>query len=172
MSEEKKENTEKNFKIYQKRFQRFRINGEFYEIDEIPKLDRYKKHDIEVLVDRIIINKSDEEKLTELKQRLADSIEIILNLSDGLLYLINNDTNDKIVFSSNFSCPETGFTIDEIEPRLFSFNNPAGACKECDGLGYSNVFTEELIIPNKKLSFREGVIALGQIILVNYIRKH
>ena len=145
--------------LSKKGFQRFRINGEFYEIDEIPKLDRYKKHDIEVLVDRIIIDKSNEEKLSELKQRLADSIEIILNLSDGLLYLINNDTNEKIVFSSNFSCPETGFTIDEIEPRLFSFNNPAGACKECDGLGYSNVFTEELIIPNKKLSFREGVIA-------------
>ena len=145
--------------LSKKGFQRFRINGEFYEIDEIPKLDRYKKHDIEVLVDRIIIDKSNEEKLSELKQRLADSIEIILNLSDGLLYLINNDTNEKIVFSSNFSCPETGFTIDEIEPRLFSFNNPAGACKECDGLGYSNVFTEELIVPNKKLSFREGVIA-------------
>ena len=145
--------------LSKKGFQRFRINGEFYEIDEIPKLDRYKKHDIEVLVDRIIIDKSNEEKLSELKQRLADSIEIILNLSDGLLYLINNKTNEKIVFSSNFSCPETGFTIDEIEPRLFSFNNPAGACKECDGLGYSNVFTEELIIPNKKLSFREGVIA-------------
>ena len=145
--------------LSKKGFQRFRINGEFYEIDEIPKLDRYKKHDIEVLVDRIIIDKSNEEKLSELKQRLADSIEIILNLSDGLLYLINNETNEKIVFSSNFSCPETGFTIDEIEPRLFSFNNPAGACKECDGLGYSNVFTEELIIPNKKLSFREGVIA-------------
>ncbi len=145
--------------LSKKGFQRFRINGEFYEIDEIPKLDRYKKHDIEVLVDRIIIDKSNKEKLSELKQRLADSIEIILNLSDGLLYLINNETNEKIVFSSNFSCPETGFTIDEIEPRLFSFNNPAGACKECDGLGYSNVFTEELIIPNKKLSFREGVIA-------------
>ncbi len=145
--------------LSKKGFQRFRINGEFYEIDEIPKLDRYKKHDIEVLVDRIIIDKSNKEKLSELKQRLADSIEIILNLSDGLLYLINNGTNEKIVFSSNFSCPETGFTIDEIEPRLFSFNNPAGACKECDGLGYSNVFTEELIIPNKKLSFREGVIA-------------
>ncbi len=145
--------------LSKKGFQRFRINGEFYEIDEIPKLDRYKKHEIEVLVDRIIIDKSNEEKLSELKQRLADSIEIILNLSDGLLYLINNGTNEKIVFSSNFSCPETGFTIDEIEPRLFSFNNPAGACKECDGLGYSNVFTEELIIPNKKLSFREGVIA-------------
>ncbi len=145
--------------LSKKGFQRFRINGEFYEIDEIPKLDRYKKHDIEVLVDRIIIDKSNEEKLSELKQRLADSIEIILNLSDGLLYLIDNGTSEKIVFSSNFSCPETGFTIDEIEPRLFSFNNPAGACKECDGLGYSNVFTEELIIPNKKLSFREGVIA-------------
>ena len=145
--------------LSKKGFQRFRINGEFYEIDEIPKLDRYKKHDIDVLVDRIIIDKSNEEKLSELKQRLADSIEIILNLSDGLLYLINNGTNEKIVFSSNFSCPETGFTIDEIEPRLFSFNNPAGACKECDGLGYSNVFTEELIIPNKNISFRGGVIA-------------
>ena len=145
--------------LSRKGFQRFRVNGDFYEIDELPKLDRYKKHDIEVLVDRIVINKTDENKLLELKQRLADSIEIILSLSDGLLYLLNNESDEKIIFSSNFSCPETGFTIDEIEPRLFSFNNPAGACKECDGLGYSNVFTEGLIIPNKTLSFREGVIA-------------
>ena len=65
----------------------------------------------------------------------------------------------KYVYSSNFSCPESGFTIDEIEPRLFSFNNPAGACKECDGLGYSRVLSEDLIIPNKNLTFREGVIA-------------
>ncbi len=145
--------------LTRKGFQRFRVNGEFYEIDEIPKLDRYKKHNIEVLVDRIIIEKKSEEKLLELKQRLADSIEIILSLSDGLLYLLNTETKKIVVFSSNFSCPETGFTIDEIEPRLFSFNNPAGACKECDGLGYSNVFTENLIIPNKSLTFREGVIA-------------
>ena len=145
--------------LSKKGFQRFRINGEFYEIDEIPKLDRYKKHEIDVLVDRIIISKSTEEKLNELKERLADSIEIVLGLSDGLLYLLNNENDEKIVFSSNFSCPETGFTIDEIEPRLFSFNNPAGACKECDGIGYSNIFSENLVIPNKDLTFREGVIA-------------
>ncbi len=143
--------------LRKKGFQRFRVNNEFYEIEDIPVLDRYKKHDIEVVVDRIIIKKSGEE-LIELKQRLADSIEIAINLSNGLLYVINDD-KEKFVYSSNFSCPETGFTIDEIEPRLFSFNNPAGACKECDGLGYSRVFSEELIIPNKSLTFREGAIA-------------
>ena len=143
--------------LRKKGFQRFRVNNEFYEIEDIPELDRYKKHDIEVVVDRIIIKKSDED-LIELQQRLADSIEIAVTLSNGLLYVINED-KQKYVYSSNFSCPESGFTIDEIEPRLFSFNNPAGACKECDGLGYSRVFSEDLIIPNKNLTFREGVIA-------------
>ena len=143
--------------LRKKGFQRFRVNNEFYEIEDIPELDRYKKHDIEVVVDRIIIKKSDDD-LIELQQRLADSIEIAVTLSNGLLYVINED-NQKYVYSSNFSCPESGFTIDEIEPRLFSFNNPAGACKECDGLGYSRVFSEDLIIPNENLTFREGVIA-------------
>ena len=143
--------------LRKKGFQRFRVNNEFYEIEDIPELDRYKKHDIEVVVDRIIIKKSDDD-LIELQQRLADSIEIAVTLSNGLLYVINED-KQKYVYSSNFSCPESGFTIDEIEPRLFSFNNPAGACKECDGLGYSRVFSEDLIIPNKNLTFREGVIA-------------
>ncbi len=145
--------------LSKKGFQRFRINSEFYELDELPPLDRYKKHDIEVVVDRLVIKKSNEEQLIELKQRLADSIEISLNLSDGLIYLLENETNKKHVYSSNFSCPETGFTIDEIEPRLFSFNNPAGACKQCDGLGFSKIFSEKLIIPNEKLTFREGAIA-------------
>ena len=143
--------------LRKKGFQRFRVNNEFYEIEDIPELDRYKKHDIEVVVDRIIIKKSDDD-LIELQQRLADSIEIAVTLSNGLLYVINED-KQKYVYSSNFSCPESGFTIDEIEPRLFSFNNPAGACKECDGLGYSRVFSEDLIIPNENLTFREGVIA-------------
>ena len=145
--------------LSQKGFQRFRVNDNFYEIDDLPTLDRFKKHNIEVLVDRLVIRKSNEDELNELKQRLADSIEISLNLSDGLIYLLENDTNEKIVFSSNFSCPETGFTIEEIEPRLFSFNNPAGACKDCDGLGFSKAFTEKLIIPNINLTFREGAIA-------------
>ena len=145
--------------LAQKGFQRFRVNNKLYELDEIPPLDRYKKHDIEVVVDRLIIRKSNEEQLIELKQRLADSIEISLNLSDGLVYLLENDSNTKHVYSSNFSCPETGFTIDEIEPRIFSFNNPAGACKECDGLGFSKIFSEKLVIPNEKQTFREGVIA-------------
>ncbi len=145
--------------LSRKGFQRFRINKEIYEFDEIPQLDRYKKHDIEVIIDRLVIKKSNKDLLTELKQRLADSIEIALSLSEGLLYILENNSEEVRVFSSNFSCPESGFTIDEIEPRLFSFNNPAGACKECDGLGYSKVFSETLIIPNPNLSFREGVIA-------------
>ncbi|MDA9649586.1 excinuclease ABC subunit UvrA, partial [Alphaproteobacteria bacterium] len=118
--------------LRKKGFQRLRINDEFYDIEEIPVLDRYKKHYIEVVVDRLVIKKSTEEDNKDLLQRLADSIEITLQLSDGLLYTLDVDSNEKEVFSSNFSCPESGFTIDEIEPRIFSFNNPAGACDKCD----------------------------------------
>ena len=145
--------------LRKKGFQRLRINDEFYDIEDIPVLDRYKKHYIEVVVDRLVIKKSTEEDNKDLLQRLADSIEITLQLSDGLLYTLDVDTNEKEVFSSNFSCPESGFTIDEIEPRIFSFNNPAGACDKCDGLGNAVAFDLDLVVPDQNITFRDGAIA-------------
>lgn len=145
--------------LRKKGFQRLRINDEFYDIEDIPVLDRYKKHYIEVVVDRLVIKKSTEEDNKDLLQRLADSIEITLQLSDGLLYTLDVDSNEKEVFSSNFSCPESGFTIDEIEPRIFSFNNPAGACDKCDGLGNAVAFDLDLVVPDQNITFRDGAIA-------------
>ena len=149
--EYKKEITE----LARKGFQRIQINNQIYNIEETPMLDKNKKHDIEVVVDRLVINKD----LSENKQRIADSVETCLNLADGICYIGFADSDKKLVFSSNFSCPVSGFTIDEIEPRLFSFNNPYGACKKCDGLGVQNSFDETLIVPNKALSLRGGAIA-------------
>ena len=145
--------------LRKKGFQRLRINNEFYDIEELPTLDRYKKHDIEVVVDRLVIKKSNEQEDKDLLQRLADSIEIALQLSEGLLYTLETETNKKEIYSSNFSCPESGFTIDEIEPRIFSFNNPAGACDKCDGLGNAVAFDLKLIVPDENVTFRDGAIA-------------
>ena len=145
--------------LRKKGFQRLRINNEFYDIEEIPTLDRYKKHYIEVVVDRLIIKKSTEDENKDLLQRLADSIEIALQLSEGLLYILDVESNEKEIFSSNFSCPESGFTIDEIEPRIFSFNNPAGACDKCDGLGNAVAFDLKLVVPDQNITFRDGAIA-------------
>jgi len=145
--------------LRKKGFQRLRINNEFYDIEDLPTLDRYKKHDIEVVVDRLVIKKSSEQEDKDLLQRLADSIKIALQLSEGLLYILDSDTNKKEVYSSNFSCPESGFTIDEIEPRIFSFNNPAGACDKCDGLGNAVAFDIKLIVPDENMTFRDGAIA-------------
>ena len=145
--------------LRKKGFQRLRINNEFYDIEELPTLDRYKKHDIEVVVDRLVIKKSNEQEDKDLLQRLADSIEIALQLSEGLLYTLETETNKKEIYSSNFSCPESGFTIDEIEPRIFSFNNPAGACDKCDGLGNAVAFDLKLIVPDENVTFKDGAIA-------------
>ncbi len=145
--------------LRKKGFQRLRINNEFYDIEELPTLDRYKKHDIEVVVDRLIIKKTTEQENKDLLQRLADSVELSLQLSDGLLYILEVDTNKKEIYSSNFSCPESGFTIDEIEPRIFSFNNPAGACDKCDGLGNALAFDVNLVVPDENISLRDGAIA-------------
>ena len=145
--------------LRKKGFQRLRVNKEFYDIEELPTLDRYKKHDIEVVVDRLVITKSNEQEIKDLLQRLADSIEISLQLSEGLLYVLEVDSNVKEVYSSNFSCPVSGFTIDEIEPRIFSFNNPAGACEKCDGLGNAVAFDVNLVVPDENLTLKEGAIA-------------
>ena len=141
--------------LMQKGFTRARIDGEFHELDDLPALDKKKKHDIEIVVDRIVIRKDNEELAT----RLADSVETALNLTDGLVFADNADTKDRTVFSARFSCPVSGFTIDEIEPRLFSFNNPFGACPDCDGLGVTAHFDAQLVVPDPSLSLRAGALA-------------
>ncbi|MFC7331971.1 excinuclease ABC subunit UvrA [Rhodocista pekingensis] len=133
-------------------FQRIKLNGELMEIEDAPALDKKLKHDIEVVVDRIVVREG-------LGNRLADSIETALELSDGLLFAENADTAERTTFSAKFACPESGFTIEEIEPRLFSFNNPYGACPACDGLGARLYFDPGLVVPDDRLSLREGAIA-------------
>ena len=139
----------------QKGFSRVRIDGALYDLDATPSLDKKKKHDIEIVIDRIVL-KGDFDTLAT---RLADSLEIALSLSDGLAYVQDVATNKQTVFSAKFACPVSGFTIDEIEPRLFSFNNPFGACPLCDGLGVSSHFDEQLIVPSRSKSLRDGAIA-------------
>lgn len=133
-------------------FQRLKVDQILYDIDEVPSLNKKIKHDIEVVVDRLVIG-------PDLGHRLPDAIETCLRLCDGLLYVENADTSERQTFSAKFACPISGFTIDEIEPRLFSFNSPFGACPTCDGLGVKIVFDPHLIIPNPKLSLSDGAIA-------------
>ncbi|MBL8883499.1 MAG: excinuclease ABC subunit UvrA [Hyphomicrobium sp.] len=163
-----------------KGYQRVKINGTVYEIADAPKLDKKFKHDIDVVVDRIVVKK-------DLGTRLADSFEQALKLSDGLaiaefvdkplsaapgdspagsrppgadkdVLRNKNETHERITFSARFACPVSGFTIDEIEPRLFSFNAPAGACPACDGLGTELRFEPDLVVPQPELSLAEGAI--------------
>ena len=131
---------------------RVQIDGSLYELSEEIKLDKNIKHNIEIVVDRLIVKPG-------IEKRLSDSIETVLELADGLLVV---DTMDgKLLnFSQSFSCPDCGISIDEIEPRSFSFNNPFGACPQCLGLGYKMEFDIELMIPDKKLSINEGAIAV------------
>ena len=135
--------------LQRKGFQRVKIDGTQYDFDDLPTLDKKKKHDIDIIVDRIVLNK-------DLGNRLADSLETALNLSDGLAAIEDHSIDEKSpsreIFSSKFACPVSGFTIDEIEPRLFSFNNPYGACPECDGIGTDLSVDPNLVIPNKELS--------------------
>jgi len=134
-------------------FQRVKVDGEFYEIEDVPDLNKKIKHDIEVVVDRLVVR-------PDLETRLADSMETALNLSDGLAVVeIADDTGERILFSAKFACPVSGFTIEEIEPRLFSFNNPFGACSTCDGLGEKLYFDPELVVPDTSLSLNEGALA-------------
>ena len=133
-------------------FQRVKIDGKVYEIDEAPALNKKLKHDIAVVVDRVVVK-------PDLGNRLADSLETALRLADGIIFAENTSTDHITVFSSRFACPESGFTIDEIEPRLFSFNNPYGACPTCDGLGEKLYFDPDLIVPDEDMSLAEGAIA-------------
>ena len=135
----------------QKGFMRFRINGENVTVDNLPELDKNKNHSIDIVVDRLEVNK-------KYISRIAESVETALNISNGVIYVQELLSEEKIVFSSKFACPVSGFAIEEIEPRLFSFNSPNGACKECDGLGYKEKFDPELFIGNEELSLNEGVI--------------
>ncbi|MFD1786633.1 excinuclease ABC subunit UvrA [Sphingomonas floccifaciens] len=153
-------------------FSRVRIDGELHNIDEAPALDKKFKHDIEVVVDRIVVN-------PDQATRLAESFETALKLADGLAYadlvdgVVPGRENEaanagamknagvpanRIVFSEKFACPVSGFTIPEIEPRLFSFNAPQGACPACDGLGEKLVFDEDLVVPNHSLSIKKGAV--------------
>ncbi len=133
-------------------FQRVKIDGKLHEIDAAPALDKKLKHDIAVVVDRLVVR-------ANIKQRLADSFETALRLADGIAIAENADRDEQIIFSAKFACPVSGFTIPEIEPRLFSFNNPYGACPVCDGLGTKLFFDPELVVPDERLSLREGAIA-------------
>ena len=139
-------------------FQRLKIDGQFYEIADAPALDKKFKHDIEVVVDRIVVR-------PDMAARLAESFETALELADGLAVVEFADKAEgeseprRILFSSKFACPVSGFTIAEIEPRLFSFNNPFGACPVCGGLGSELRVDDSLVVPNPKLTLRQGAIA-------------
>ncbi len=133
-------------------FQRVKIDGEMYEFDALPTLDKKLKHTIEIVVDRLVIKEG-------LEQRIADSVETALSICDGLLHIDELNENKQLVFSTKFACPVSGFSIDEIEPRLFSFNSPFGACPTCDGLGFKQDFDLRLIIPDETKSISEGALA-------------
>ncbi len=144
--------------LLKKGFQRVKVDGHFYEITEVPALDKKLKHDIEVVVDRIVVK-------PDLGNRLPDSIETALGLTDGLVIAEFADKKtaegdaERLMMSAKFACPVSGFTIPEIEPRLFSFNNPHGACPTCDGLGTQLYFDPELVVPDHSLPLRKGAIA-------------
>ncbi|MFN3548512.1 MAG: excinuclease ABC subunit A, partial [Mesorhizobium sp.] len=158
--------------LQRKGFQRVKIDGAFYEIADAPALDKKYKHDIDIVVDRLVVR-------GDIAARLADSLETSLRLADGLAVAefadrplppeetsegggankSLNDTHERILFSEKFACPVSGFTISEIEPRLFSFNNPFGACPTCDGLGSQRAIDPALVIPDENLSLRDGAVA-------------
>lgn len=138
--------------LKKKGFQRLKIDGEIHDIGELPTIDKNKKHDIDVVVDRIVIN-------AELGNRLADSIETALGISGGLITVENTEDKNTFTLSSKFACPVSGFTISEIEPRLFSFNSPYGACQTCDGLGTQMAFDADLVVPDTSKSLMDRAIA-------------
>ncbi|HBH41757.1 MAG TPA: excinuclease ABC subunit A, partial [Rhizobiales bacterium] len=144
--------------LLKKGFQRVKVDGKFHEIAEVPALDKNVKHDIDVVVDRVVVR-------PDMSARLADSFETALQLADGIVIAefadppSRGDENERIIFSAKFACPVSGFTIEEIEPRLFSFNNPYGACPACDGLGTELFFEPDLVVPDENLSLARGAIA-------------
>ena len=148
----------KEMRELQKRgFQRVKVDGKLYEIEDVPALDKKIKHDIDVVVDRIVVKR-------DLGNRLSDSLETALDLADGIAIAEHAESKsgeepERIIFSAKFACPVSGFTIPEIEPRLFSFNNPFGACPDCDGLGTKQYIDPELVVPDPDKSLRAGAIA-------------
>jgi excinuclease ABC subunit A len=144
----------KDFAELQKKgFQRVKVDGKFHEIAEAPALDKNVKHDIDVVVDRVVVR-------PDMSARLADSFETALQLADGIVTAeFADQAGERIIFSAKFACPVSGFTIEEIEPRLFSFNNPYGACPACDGLGTELFFEPDLVVPDENLSLARGAIA-------------
>ena len=134
-----------------KGFQRVKVDGELYEITEVPALDKKLKHDIEVVVDRLVVRE-------DMGNRLADSVETALRLTDGLVIAEDASTGEQELFSEKYACPVSGFTIPEIEPRLFSFNSPHGACPKCDGLGKKMYMDEALVVPDGSKSLLKGAI--------------
>jgi excinuclease ABC subunit A len=137
-------------------FQRVKVDGQFYELDEPPTLDKKFRHDIDVVVDRLVVREG-------LETRLADSFRTALDLADGIAILEtavgDEEEPERFTFSENFACPVSGFTIPEIEPRLFSFNAPFGACQSCDGLGVELFFDERLVVPDQNLKIYDGALA-------------
>ena len=131
---------------------RVRIDGNLHELTETIELEKNIKHNIEIVVDRLVVKEG-------IEKRLADSIETVMKLSDGLM-IVDVFEGEPIQFSQSFSCPDCGISIEEVEPRSFSFNNPFGACPDCFGLGYKMEFDEDLMIPDKSLSINEGAIAV------------
>ena len=172
--------------LMKKGFQRAKIDGTLYEIPDAPKLDKKFKHDIDVVVDRLVLPKAgkstdvlpkgrDDNARADIMKRLADSFETALGLADGIAIIefadkplpksetegankSKNETHERLTFSARFACPISGFTIEEIEPRLFSFNAPAGACPECDGLGTELQFEADLVVPDPELSLKDGAV--------------
>jgi excinuclease ABC subunit A len=145
---------------YKKRgFRKIKIDETLYDIENVPELNKKVKHDISILVDRIVLNSS-------LGNRLAEGIETAVNLANGLIFVEYEDETlpkkfrkiEKLIFSTKFACPESGFTIEEIEPRLFSFNSPFGACEECEGIGVKLNVDPNLVVPNEKKSIADGAI--------------
>ena len=144
--------------LLKKGFQRVKINGEFYEIADAPTLDKKLKHDIDVIVDRIVVRE-------DLRVRLSESVETALGIADGLCVFEWADEKEtdgsskRLLFSAKFACPVSGFTIAEIEPRLFSFNNPFGACPTCDGIGHEMRIDPDFVVPDQSISIKDGAIA-------------
>ncbi len=134
-------------------FIRARVDGIVTDLDHPPTLDKKKKHTIEAVIDRLRARK-------DVQQRLAESFETALNLADGVarVAMIDDEKADEIIFSARFACPECGYSVSELEPRMFSFNNPAGACQQCDGLGVKQFFDESLVVQDEDLSLAEGAI--------------
>ena len=136
--------------LQKKGFLRIIVDGTLMNLDEVPALEKNIRHDIEIVVDRLVMKPG-------IETRLADTLETALDMGNGLIYVQDATTNERQMFSANFACPESGFTIPEIEPRLFSFNSPHGACEACDGLGEKVVFDLDLLIPDQSLPFIDAV---------------